>query len=106
MKIFMNGRDYIVVSYHNPYLILLSGWSLTDSIGPADVGIAEEISDDDRGHGTFGLNKLDREARWAQPITYLDIHECDSFMVIPTSIFMPILHVTHLDTLKLTLPNT
>ena len=29
----------------------------------------------------FGLDQLNRVARWAQPITYLDIYECDSFTV-------------------------
>lgn len=61
---------------------MLSGWSLTDSIGPDDVGLSEELSDDDRGHGIFGLNRLDRVARWAQPITYRDIYESDSFTVL------------------------
>lgn len=50
----------------------------TDTFGPADVGLIEESPDDDRGHGFFGLNRV---TRWAQPITYLDIHECDSFTV-------------------------
>ncbi|CAJ1975368.1 unnamed protein product [Sphenostylis stenocarpa] len=53
--------------------------SILDTIQPADVGLKEETSDDDRGHGIFGANVLNRVARWAQPITYLDIHECDSF---------------------------
>ncbi|KAK8687659.1 hypothetical protein V6N13_086461 [Hibiscus sabdariffa] len=53
--------------------------SLLDTIVPADVELKEESPDDDRGHGFFGLNRV---ARWAQPITYLDIHECDSFTVL------------------------
>lgn len=52
-----------------------------DQIGHADVGLQEENPDDDRGHGFFGVNRLSRMARWAQPITYMDIYECDSFTV-------------------------
>ncbi|KAF6169076.1 hypothetical protein GIB67_038573 [Kingdonia uniflora] len=59
--------------------------SVLDSIGPKDVGLKEDTLDDDRGHGFFGLNQLNRAARWAQPMTFLDIHECDSFTVMPTS---------------------
>ncbi|XP_027368889.1 plant cysteine oxidase 3 isoform X3 [Abrus precatorius] len=44
-----------------------------------DVGLKEETADDDQGHGFFGANQLNRVDRWAQPITYVDIHECDSF---------------------------
>ncbi|XVE56724.1 hypothetical protein DITRI_Ditri04bG0034000 [Diplodiscus trichospermus] len=65
--------------------------SLLDTFGPADVGLKEESQDDDRGHGFFGLNRV---ARWAQPITYLDIHECDSFTMcifcFPTSSVIPL----------------
>lgn len=50
-------------------------------MGPADVGLKEENPDEDRGHGFFGLDQLNRVARWAQPITYLDIYESDSFTV-------------------------
>lgn len=59
--------------------------SITDTLSPADVGLKEELSDDDRGHGIFGFNQLNRIARWAQPITYLDIYECDSFTVSSAS---------------------
>ena len=52
-----------------------------DTVGPADVGLEEQSSDDDRGLGFSGLYGLNRVARWAQPITYLDIYECDSFTV-------------------------
>ncbi|KAL5159011.1 Plant cysteine oxidase 3 [Glycine soja] len=55
--------------------------SILDTIQPADVGLKEETADDDRGHGFFGTNALSRLARWAQPITYVDIHECDNFTV-------------------------
>ncbi|XP_030940835.1 plant cysteine oxidase 3 isoform X2 [Quercus lobata] len=68
--------------------------SLLDTFGPADVGLKEELSDDDRGHGIFGLNQLNRIARWAQPITYLDVYECDSFTMcifcFPTSAVIPL----------------
>ncbi|XP_022729129.1 plant cysteine oxidase 3-like [Durio zibethinus] len=65
--------------------------SLLDTFGPADVGLKEESPDDDQGHGFFGLNRV---ARWAQPITYVDIHECDSFTMcifcFPTSSVIPL----------------
>nr|XP_025623889.1 plant cysteine oxidase 3 isoform X3 [Arachis hypogaea] len=53
--------------------------SILDTVQPSDVGLSEETTDDDRGHGFFGINQLNRAARWAQPITYIDIHESDSF---------------------------
>ncbi|BBH04057.1 Protein of unknown function D [Prunus dulcis] len=65
-----------------------------DTMSPADVGLKEENLDDDRGHGFFGLEQLNRVARWAQPITYLDIYECDSFTMcifcFPTSSVIPL----------------
>ncbi|XP_012092920.1 plant cysteine oxidase 3 isoform X2 [Jatropha curcas] len=68
--------------------------SLLDTVRPADVGLKEENPDDDRGHGIFGLNRLSRAARWAQPITYIDIYECDSFTMcifcFPTSSVIPL----------------
>ncbi|CAI0400563.1 unnamed protein product [Linum tenue] len=68
--------------------------SLLDSIGPADVGLKEETSDDDRGHGMFGLQRLSRVAKWSQPITYIDVYECDSFTMcifcFPTSSVIPL----------------
>nr|KYP65210.1 2-aminoethanethiol dioxygenase [Cajanus cajan] len=68
--------------------------SILDSIQPADVGLKEETADDDRGHGFFGANLLNRVDRWAQPITYVDIHECDSFTMcifcFPTSSVIPL----------------
>lgn len=60
---------------------------LIETIGPADLGLKEEQSDDDRGHGIFGLSQLNRGARWAQPITYLDVYECHNFTVC-SSIFL------------------
>lgn len=68
--------------------------SILDTVGPADVGLKEEHLDDDRGHGFFGLSELNRVSRWAQPITYLDIYECDSFTMcifrFPTSSVIPL----------------
>ncbi|GLT76541.1 hypothetical protein SLA2020_481940 [Shorea laevis] len=68
--------------------------SLLDTFGPIDVGLKEESLDDDQGHGIFGLNQQTRVDRWAQPITYLDIHECNSFTMcifcFPTSSVIPL----------------
>ncbi|RVW17112.1 Plant cysteine oxidase 3 [Vitis vinifera] len=66
-----------------------------DTIGPADVGLREDNPEDDRGHGIFGLNGFNRIARWAQPITYLDIFESNGFMQMcifcfPTSSVIPL----------------
>ncbi|KAJ7978809.1 Plant cysteine oxidase [Quillaja saponaria] len=63
--------------------------SLLDTVRPVDVGLVEETADDDRGHGFFGTSQINRVTRWAQPITYVDIYECDSFTIcmfcFPTS---------------------
>ncbi|XP_028772645.1 plant cysteine oxidase 3-like isoform X1 [Neltuma alba] len=68
--------------------------SVLDTVQPADVGLKEETSDDDRGHGFFGITQLNRVARWAQPLTYVDIHEGDSFTMcifcFPTSSVIPL----------------
>ncbi|KAG9144404.1 hypothetical protein Leryth_017534 [Lithospermum erythrorhizon] len=68
--------------------------SLLDTIGPADVGLKEENQEDDRGHGLLGLNLLSRANRWAQPITYVDIHESNGFTMcifcFPTSAAIPL----------------
>ncbi|KAG5035279.1 hypothetical protein JHK87_010189 [Glycine soja] len=75
--------------------------SILDTIQPADVGLKEEIADDDRGHGFFGANALSRLARWAQPITYVDIHECDSFTVSFTIYYTPVTPLLPLHCCKL-----
>ncbi|CAO2036948.1 unnamed protein product [Urochloa humidicola] len=71
--------------------------SLMDTITPADVGLRVENVEDDRGHGFFESNLLKgsaRVARWAQPITYLHIYECDTFSIgifcLPTSAVIPL----------------
>ncbi|KAM7475414.1 hypothetical protein LguiB_022657 [Lonicera macranthoides] len=68
--------------------------SVLDTIGPDDVGLKEENLEDDRGHGLFGVNLFNRVDRWAQPITYVDIHESDSFTMcifcFPTSAVIPL----------------
>lgn len=62
-------------------LLLFMIHDSADTVQPADVGLKEEAADDDRGLGFFGANQLNRVARWAKPITYVDVHECDSFTV-------------------------
>ncbi|XP_023876873.1 plant cysteine oxidase 3 isoform X1 [Quercus suber] len=68
--------------------------SLLDTLGPADVGLTEELSDDDLEHGNFGLNQLDRAERRAQPITYLEVYKCHSstmcIFCLPTSAVFPL----------------
>lgn len=53
---------------------------MVDTITSTDVGLKEN-EEDDRGHGLFGFNVFSRANRWAQPITYIDVHECDGFTV-------------------------
>nr|GLL22054.1 plant cysteine oxidase 3 [Ipomoea trifida] len=68
--------------------------SLLDTIGPEDVGLKDESQEDERGHGLFGINVFNRVDRWAQPITYVDIHEGQSFTMcifcFPTSAVIPL----------------
>ncbi|ONK70214.1 uncharacterized protein A4U43_C05F31440 [Asparagus officinalis] len=70
--------------------------ALMDTITPEEVGLGDGL-DDDRGLGFFGsspFNNPNRTARWAQPITYLHIYECDSFTIgifcLPTSSVIPL----------------
>lgn len=59
---------------------------------PAEVGL-EDVLEGDRGHGFFGSNLLKssgRIARWAEPITYLHIYECENFTVSSLSDLCPI----------------
>ncbi|KAG0461347.1 hypothetical protein HPP92_021644 [Vanilla planifolia] len=70
--------------------------SVMDSISFVEVGL-EHVPEDDRGHGIFHSNAFKssaRAARWAQPITYLHIYECDSFTIgifcFPTSSVIPL----------------
>ncbi|XP_038687210.1 plant cysteine oxidase 3 isoform X2 [Tripterygium wilfordii] len=69
-------------------------YSLLDTVHPVDFGLKEDNPDDDRGHGCFGLNQLNWTARWAQPITFLDIYECDSLTMcifcFPTASVIPL----------------
>ncbi|EYU38160.1 hypothetical protein ABFS82_04G140300 [Erythranthe guttata] len=68
--------------------------SLLDSIGPADVGLSDPSKEDDRGHGPFGFSSFNRVDRWAQPITYVDVHEGENFTMcifcFPTSSVIPL----------------
>ncbi|KAJ9568230.1 hypothetical protein OSB04_004196 [Centaurea solstitialis] len=68
--------------------------SLLDTIGPADVGLKEEQQEDDRGHGLSTPNTLNRVDRWAQPITYVEVNESQSFTMcmfcFPTSSVIPL----------------
>ncbi|KAL8111159.1 plant cysteine oxidase 3 [Apium graveolens] len=67
--------------------------SLLDTITSTDVGLKEN-EEDDKGHGLFGFNVFSRANRWAQPITYIDVHECDGFTMcifcFPTSSVIPL----------------
>ncbi|KAK8965528.1 hypothetical protein KSP40_PGU003380 [Platanthera guangdongensis] len=71
--------------------------SLMDKISPEDLGLKENVLDDESGYGFFESNPFKsstRAARWAQPITYLHICECDSFTIgifcLPTSSMIPL----------------
>uniref|UniRef100_A0A0E0FVK3 cysteine dioxygenase n=1 Tax=Oryza nivara TaxID=4536 RepID=A0A0E0FVK3_ORYNI len=59
--------------------------SLMDTITPVDVGLRDDNLEDGRGFGFFESNFLKnsaRVARWAQPITYLHVYECDAFSAV------------------------
>ncbi|KAK4479287.1 hypothetical protein RD792_014798 [Penstemon davidsonii] len=68
--------------------------SFLDTIGPADVGLGEDSKEDERGHGPFGISSLIRVDRWAQPITYVGVHEGETFTMcifcFPTSAVIPL----------------
>ncbi|KAM0019018.1 putative cysteamine dioxygenase [Helianthus debilis subsp. tardiflorus] len=68
--------------------------SKLDTLGPADVGLREENQEDDRGHGFSMPNIPSRIDRWAQPITYVELSESDSFTMcmfcFPTSSVIPL----------------
>lgn len=75
--------------------------SLLDSIKPSDVGLDEDVySQHDRGFGFFGTMNGRRGrhssmvSRWAPPISYLHIYECEDFSMgifcLPTSAVIPL----------------
>uniref|UniRef100_A0ACD5Z0N4 Uncharacterized protein n=1 Tax=Avena sativa TaxID=4498 RepID=A0ACD5Z0N4_AVESA len=71
--------------------------SLMDTISPADVGLRDDNLEDGSGHGFFESSFMKgsaRTARWAQPITYLHVYECDAFSIgifcLPTSAVIPL----------------
>lgn len=66
-------------------------YCFVDTIGPTDVGLKGENQEDDRGHGLFG-NVFSRVDRWAQPITYIDVHDGDYFTVSCTSPALTLKH--------------
>lgn len=63
------------------YLSNINHAYFAESFGPADVGLSDPSKEDDRGHGSFGFFSFNRIDRWAQPITYVDIHEGENFTV-------------------------
>ncbi|VFQ87456.1 unnamed protein product [Cuscuta campestris] len=68
--------------------------SLLDTVNLDDVGLKDESQEDERGHGLFGINMSNRVDRWAQPLTYIDIHAGESFTIcifcFPTSAVIPL----------------
>lgn len=58
---------------------------VTDSVKPSDVGLGDE-QQQERGFGFFGGNgqggrHSSMVARWAPPISYLHLYECEHFSV-------------------------
>eukprot|EP00249_Psilotum_nudum_P018867 c26993_g1_i2 orf=1085-1837(-) len=74
---------------------------ILDRMKPSDVGLDEQLfAQHDRGFGFFGMLNGRRGchsslvARWAPPISYLHIHECEKFSMgvfcLPTSAVIPL----------------
>eukprot|EP00245_Coleochaete_scutata_P007501 TRINITY_DN2292_c0_g1_i1.p1 TRINITY_DN2292_c0_g1~~TRINITY_DN2292_c0_g1_i1.p1 ORF type:complete len:277 (-),score=47.27 TRINITY_DN2292_c0_g1_i1:418-1248(-) len=73
--------------------------SILDQIKPKDVGLELASADNQRGFGFFGnAAKNGRRhtltSRWAPPITYLHLYECEEFSMgifcLPTSAAIPL----------------
>lgn len=75
--------------------------SIIDTITPSDLGLDKvTFSQQDRGFGFFGLlngrkgRHTSMLARWAPPISYLHIHDCEYFSMgifcLPTSAVIPL----------------
>ncbi|KAL6552613.1 hypothetical protein OROHE_007977 [Orobanche hederae] len=78
----------------SPSVLNAAQQTLPYSIGPADVGLSDASKEDNRGHGPSGIFSFNRVERWAQPITYMDLHEGENFTLcifcLPTSSVIPL----------------
>lgn len=71
---------------------------LLDGIKPMDVGLDETMpTENDRGFGFFGMMNGRHSSivsRWAPPVSYLHIYECEDFSMgifcLPTSAVIPL----------------
>jgi len=72
--------------------------SVLDTIKPVDVGLNEDVFENDHGYGLFGPSLWRGRhsrivARWAAPVTYLHLYECDRFSIgifcLPASAVIP-----------------
>lgn len=72
--------------------------SVLDTIKPVDVGLNEDVFEEDHGYGFFGPSLWRGRhsrivAQWAAPVTYLHLHECDRFSIgifcLPASAVIP-----------------
>eukprot|EP00850_Spirogloea_muscicola_P010041 SM000058S18471 [mRNA] locus=s58:62132:64034:- [translate_table: standard] len=69
-----------------------------DAFQAEDVGLTPELDTPQRGLGFLGLGSRSRHSafppRWAPPITYLHLHECDAFSMgifcFPSSAAIPL----------------
>ncbi|CAM6128636.1 unnamed protein product [Calypogeia fissa] len=72
--------------------------TVLDGIKASDVGLEENSVEQERGFGMFGRNGVrgrhSMSARWAPPISYLHLYECESFSMgifcLPTSAVIPL----------------
>lgn len=72
--------------------------TVLDNIKASDVGLDESSVEQERGFGLFGKNGVrgrhSISARWAPPISYLHLYECEGFSMgifcLPTSAVIPL----------------
>ncbi|KAH9323166.1 hypothetical protein KI387_017805 [Taxus chinensis] len=96
------ASDYGLLNIHlltpQPIHGLDHNFQRNHTIKPVDVGLNEELFETDYGYEFFESNLSDAgqstiAARWAAPISYLHVYECDRFSIgifcLPASAVIP-----------------